>query len=184
MCTVSGSDVDDVSLSSVVCAQPRLQCPGFRIQSGAGGLGGAEGDTPRFASPSELHEVTCCSNTGLPGFRPPFNNCPVWAERDGESYRVSMLVYCSYVTQFPGYAHCICSIFTHLGTRMCVVLHVVAGGALTCLGNVNWTYANAFCQQNGARLCNNTELILGCGATLGCGFNANVRRILVFIVLL
>eukprot|EP00037_Helgoeca_nana_P030120 m.368738 g.368738 ORF g.368738 m.368738 type:complete len:1171 (-) comp28116_c0_seq8:190-3702(-) len=102
-------------------------CPGFKIQSGAGGVGGVGGDSPRYAGTSETHEVSCCSNIALPGFSPPVLNCPVYAERDG--------------------------------------------GSLTCLSSANWTFANAFCRANRARLCTNTELVLGCGANLGCSFN-------------
>jgi len=105
----------------------RNNCPGFKIQSGSGGVGGAERDQPRFAGPSELHEVSCCSDIALPGFAAPVGNCPVYAERDG--------------------------------------------GALTCLANANWSFANAFCRSHRARLCTSQELVLGCGSGLGCSFN-------------
>jgi hypothetical protein len=66
-------------------------CPGYKIQSGAGGVGGVGGDVPRYAAPTERHEVTCCSDIELTGYVAPFTgaqsaNCPVWAERGEESH--------------------------------------------------------------------------------------------------
>jgi len=40
-----------------------------------------------------------------------------------------------------------------------------------CLVQSNWSAANAFCQNGGARLCTPQELVLGCGVGTGCNHN-------------
>jgi hypothetical protein len=128
------------------------------------------GDSPRYAGTSETHEVSCCSNIALPGFSPPVLNCPVYAERDGKPTRRVTLTLTSWpVTHPPLLRLQSCASHTTSSESS------IAGGSLTCLSSANWTFANAFCRANRARLCTNTELVLGCGANLGCSFNSQVR---------
>ena len=39
-------------------------------------------ETAGDRNPAELHEVRCCSDVQLPGWKPPRDDCSVWGESD------------------------------------------------------------------------------------------------------
>lgn len=99
-------------------------CPGYKIQWGAGGPGGpiaGNQGNPRYAYPLDLYHVTCCSENNLTGFAPPQFDCLVYSERD------SGLGGCPGAVNWPT-ARSFCE---SAGARLCTPLELIQGCGVT-----------------------------------------------------